>query len=259
MTRLQRIFIALILATTIGTASYEAHQTSQLHEQIQILQQQQAPLMEQIGQLKKLRDEAAKRVASLQDENAELRSGSHAAEISRLQGELARLEAVVARKETNSTDPAVNSWLDRVNQLKRYAAQHPDQGCPEFNYLTDREWLIVVEPGNQPIDFTNIMLGLKSQAAGRFAQVVQTALQDYARANDGQFPRDLSQLRPYCDPSVEEIIQQRYEIQPVSTLPASSLRELSTKTDWVIVGKEPVASNTADHIVIYAGGYTYLW
>lgn len=259
MTRLQITFIAVMLTAAIGAGSYEAHQASKLLEQGQSLRQRQAPFVEQIRQLQRECDEAAKRVASLLEENAQLRSGGHAVEISKLRGELARFETLAAQKETNSTDPAVNSWLNRVNQLKQYAAQHPDESCPEFNYLTDREWLIVVEPGDQPIDFGNIMLALKSQAEGRFAQVVQTAIQDYAQANGGQFPRELSQLQPYCNTGVEDILEQRYEIKPASILPPSSLRDLNPKTDWIIAGKEPVASNTADHIAIYAGGYTFLW
>jgi hypothetical protein len=259
MTTLQKTFIALTLAATIGTASYEAHQTSQLLEQIQLLQHQQAPLLEQIEKLQKQCDDAAKRASLLLEENAELRSGSHSEEIQKLRGEVARLEAVVAKNETNSTTPAVNTWLERVNQLKQYADQHPDESSPEFNFLTDREWLIVVDPEDKPIDFSDAMLALKSQAAGRFAQIVQAALQKYSLANNGQFPGDLSQLQPYCDAEVEEILQQRYEIKPASILPADSVRELNIKTDWVIAGKESVASNTADHIAIYPGGNSYFW
>jgi len=259
MTTLQKTLIVVTLSAAIGTASYEEHQTSQLLEQIQTLRQQQVPVVEQIRQLQHERDEAAKRVASFLEENAQLRSGSHAAEIQKLRGNVARLEAVAAQQKTNSNDPVVSSWLDKVNQLKQYATQHPGESSPEFNYLTDREWLLLAAHGGPGTDFAETMKELKSQAAGRFAQVVQTALQDYAAANNGQFPRDFSQLNPYCDAGMEEILQQHYEIKPASILPANSANGLDIKTDWVIAGKEPVASNTADHIAIYTNGYTYFW
>jgi hypothetical protein len=103
------------------------------------------------------------------------------------------------------------------------------------------------------------MEDLKCQAADRFATVVQISLQKYSVANGGQFPSDLSQLLPYCGAGVEDILQQRYEIRPASALPASSVKDQDMKTDWVIAGKEPIASYTANHIAIYTNGYTYFW
>jgi hypothetical protein len=58
---------------------------------------------------------------------------------------------------------------------------------------------------------------------------------------------------------VEDILQQRYEIKSASILPASQARDLNIKTEWVIAGKEPIASNSADHLAIFNEGYTFFW
>jgi hypothetical protein len=100
---------------------------------------------------------------------------------------------------------------------------------------------------------------LKGQAIGRFAGLMEGVLQKYAQANNGQFPSELSQLQPYCDPNAEAILQQRYEIKPASILPPSTVKELNIKTDWVIAGKQTVASNTGDYVAIWADGESYFW
>src|SRR6185503_15241820 len=55
--------IGTTLAATIGTGFYQARQASRLREQVQALQQQQAPLADQLDQAKRERDSALKRLA----------------------------------------------------------------------------------------------------------------------------------------------------------------------------------------------------
>jgi hypothetical protein len=259
MTMLQKTLIALALTAAIGTGSYEARQTFQLREQVQGIQQQQAPLVEQIQQLQHERDEATNRLALLLAQNEQLKSNTNTAELLRLRVEVTRLEATESKTENDPAKAVENSWLNRVNQLKQYAEQHPNETIPEFQFLTDREWLLIAAPDRSGTNLGDAMEDLKSQAETRFAEVVQNALKKYSQATIGQFPGNLSQLQPYCDTSVENILQQRYEIQPASVLPASSVKVQDIKTDWVIAGKEPIASNTANHIAIYTDGYTYFW
>lgn len=64
MTTLQKTLVGITLVAAIGTGIYEAHQASQLRGQIQTLQEQQAPLAEQIAQLQRERDDAMSRLAS---------------------------------------------------------------------------------------------------------------------------------------------------------------------------------------------------
>lgn len=259
MTVLQKISITLALSGAIGAGGYEGYQTFRLREQAQAIRQQQAPLFEQIHRLQQERDETMNRLASLLSENQQWKSNSQVVEIQRLRAEVRRLQATQSETESDPDESAVDSWLNRVNRLKEYVRQHPDQGIPEFKFLTAREWLLIAAPEGPVSDRDAVMQDLKVQAEPRFAEVVQQVLQRYAQANGGQFPSDLAQLQPYCDADIEDILQQRYEIKPASILPASSVKDQRIKTDWVIAGKDPVASNTADHIAIYTNGYTYFW
>ncbi len=63
MTTLQKTLITAAIAAAIGGGIYEARQNSRLRGQVQSLQQQQAPLTEQIQQLTRERDDAIKRLA----------------------------------------------------------------------------------------------------------------------------------------------------------------------------------------------------
>jgi RNA polymerase sigma factor (sigma-70 family) len=65
MTTLQKTLITATIALAVGTGIYQARQASRLRDQVQTLQQQQAPLAEQIQQLEQERDEAVKRLAAL--------------------------------------------------------------------------------------------------------------------------------------------------------------------------------------------------
>jgi|GEM_PF-616993 len=65
MTTLQKTLVTATVAVLAGAGIYEARQAAQLREQNQTLQQQQAPLAEQIKQLQQERDDAVNRLAFL--------------------------------------------------------------------------------------------------------------------------------------------------------------------------------------------------
>lgn len=49
---------------------------------------------------------------------------------------------------------------------------------------------------------------------------LQPALNQCKLANKGQFPTDISQLQPYFNPPVDDLILQRWEVAPQSTVPS---------------------------------------
>jgi hypothetical protein len=51
---------------------------------------------------------------------------------------------------------------------------------------------------------------------------MQTALRKYIKANNDQFPTDLSQLKPYFDTPPGDDILQRYQIVPRDSVPFES-------------------------------------
>jgi RNA polymerase sigma factor (sigma-70 family) len=65
MTAMQKTFTVALLAVMGGTGGFEAHQNFKLREQNELLREQQAPLVGQIQQLERERDETTNKIASL--------------------------------------------------------------------------------------------------------------------------------------------------------------------------------------------------
>ena len=73
MTTLQKTAIGLTLALLAGAGIYQTHRVSKLRAQVETLQQQQAPLLEQLRQRSELGEGTNSQLARLQNENYELR------------------------------------------------------------------------------------------------------------------------------------------------------------------------------------------
>jgi RNA polymerase sigma factor (sigma-70 family) len=127
MTTLQKAVITATLVAAVGTGIYEARQASALRSQNQLLQQQQAPLAEQIEQLQRERNDAANRLALLADEMERVKGNSTEllklrGEVTRLRGdsqELAHLKAADAQRTNDPMESATKDWLAKVNLLKQ--------------------------------------------------------------------------------------------------------------------------------------------
>jgi len=94
MTTLQKTLITATLTLTVGTGLYAVRQGAVLRSQVQALEQQQAPLTEQVQQLTRERDDATNRLALLADEN--LAGKNNSTELLKLRGEVGLL-----RQRTN--------------------------------------------------------------------------------------------------------------------------------------------------------------
>ena len=218
MTALQKTIVTATLAVLAGAGIYEAHHASQLGEQVQTLQQQQAPLTQRIQQLQRERDDAANSLASLTQEIAANRRDS--GELLRLRSEVMRLRGDLTQsKVADANDPMLTemkSWLARVDQVKQRFDQTPGSKIPELQFLTQQDWLDATKMNqlSKDEDYQKAMAGLRMAGATKFGMVLQGALSKYAQANNGQFPTDLSQLEPYLKGSVDSTILQRYQIMP---------------------------------------------
>lgn len=91
MTTVQKTIVALTVATLAGAGVYEASQAAQLRKQNQALEQQQAPLVEQLKQLQSTPNDPASSLASLREENAQLKSNQ--IDLLKLRGEVGALQS----------------------------------------------------------------------------------------------------------------------------------------------------------------------
>ncbi len=229
----------------------------------------QARLREQGGALRQRADERAsleaenERLSTLlaQSTSDQARSGEQLNELLRLRGETAvlrrRLQELAqpnAPAPMSRGDALVSKekvWSGRVSQLKEWLAQHPSETVPEQRCLSNTDWLRTVYDATDYAqyrfnydrqklesddDYRIAASFLRNSGEYYFADHLRDALRRYAQANNQQFPRDLSQLRPYFGPPVDDTMLQRWEIVAASSL----VRELQPGGDWVITQKAPV-------------------
>ena len=263
MTTTHKVLIAAAtagLAVTAGTSLYQTHRGSQLQRQLVALQQQQEPLLQQVEQLCRERDDVQKQITQLRRENAEL--PRLRGEVTRLQAnarELAQLKAgdgekstgADTQKEADPTESEMKSWLARVNQLKQRLEQMPEAKIPEFQFLTEQDWLNAAKGKLETDeDYRGAFASLRGAGECKFSPMVQQALRQYLQANNGQFPTDLFQLQPYFKSPVDEAILQRYAIVPAQSLPNTKMGG-----DWVITQKARVDEEYDSIVGIGPNGY----
>jgi RNA polymerase sigma factor (sigma-70 family) len=113
MTTLQKTLVTAIIAALAGAGVYEAHQASQLRSQVQTLQQQRAPIAEELDQLKSERDEIAGKLAALRQSNEQLIRDS--ADLLKLRAEVGALRRQAAEVDRLRKDNLELPQRDQVN------------------------------------------------------------------------------------------------------------------------------------------------
>ena len=132
MTALQKTIVTATIAVLAGAGIYEARQASQLRDQVQMLQQQQAPLAEQIAQLNQSLIDATNRLAALRDDNERLNRNT--SELLKLRGEV----GVLRRQQTSQQDQQLeqekteSEWIKSIvyhgddDQIKLWRSRGPN-------------------------------------------------------------------------------------------------------------------------------------
>ena len=137
MTTTQKILVTAALAVVAGAGIYEARQAAQLRDQIQTLQQQQAPLMEQVQQLQHERDVATNMIAGLKEELAQ--SAKNNFELLKLRSEITLLKRRTAGQPIGDNEswrnPAVIA--DDMNALNMVRTNVPQVILLDSKYDRD--------------------------------------------------------------------------------------------------------------------------
>jgi len=254
MTTIQKSIIIASLASVAGTGIYAAHLNTQLQAKIDTLQQQQAPLTAQIQELQQERNDATNQLASLLAENAWLKSDSNQDELLRLRAEVTRMENSQSQQQDDATTSAAKALVAKVNQLKQWLDQHPNEKIPEIGLLSDTEWLREASrTGNLTTDddFVQAANGLRSTAKQDAARLMGQALDTYIANNNGKLPTDMSQLAPYLNASMDPSVLQRYQL-----VQSGNLSNIS-ENDPIIAEKSPVDDQADTLFQISATSYSY--
>lgn len=101
MTTLQKTIVGTALVAAVGTGVYQARQASQLHEQNQMLQQQQAPLAKQIRQLQEQHNMDSNTISRLEAELADNEKNN--SELLTLRGQVGVLKSQLADSRQAAT------------------------------------------------------------------------------------------------------------------------------------------------------------
>jgi len=128
MTTLQKTLITATIAAAVGTGIYEARQVSNLRSQVQTLQQQQAPLAEQLTGLKTENERLSNLVAQASDSQA--LSQAQFNELLKLRGkanlaqtdsrELAQLKSTLAQQTGKMPDYLTNAMATGLGTAEKW-------------------------------------------------------------------------------------------------------------------------------------------
>ena len=133
----------------------------------------------------------------------------------------AKAEQRLEEEDRAASDPAhafIQSWLVRVDKLKRRLEEKPDQKIPELKFATLLDWLDAAQRDLETEnDYRLALSRLRNAAMSHFDQILEGALAKYSDATGGQFPTDLSQLRPYFATSVDPAVLDRYQVASAGT------------------------------------------
>ena len=245
MTTMQKTLIAATLAAALGTGIYENRKASAMRADVEKLEQERVPLIEQVNGLKRERDQAAARQAALKQENEQLRQTM--TEVPKLRGEVARLRATQKEKAgADMNDPTVKQMLAykaQAEEIARYLERMPDKQIPELKLLTDVDWLTATKEAKlgSDADVRRTLSRLRGLAKNRLP--LAGGLNAFINANNGQLPTNLSQLKPYImarlgDAAVEEGVLDAM-LERYALLHTGTANDFPQGT-WIIAEKAPV-------------------
>ena len=180
MTTLHKTIIGAALAAVVGAGIYEAGQTARLRGQVQALQQQQGPLVEQIAQLKSDNEGLSNRLA--QAKASVSSSSDRLRELLRLRGEVALL-----RRQNGELERAVTAQ----SKTREVPGQPAVGGIPQpARPLPFQLQLVLDQPGDNSEAITN------HASAGETLYVQKTPLLDYTAVRSATITKNASSGAP---------------------------------------------------------------
>jgi RNA polymerase sigma factor (sigma-70 family) len=240
MTTIQKTLCATTILLALGTGGYQAQRVFELKSDLKDLHRQYASISLEAETVRRAKDEATVLLDSLRGDNERFRRDT--AELPKLRGEVARLRTdlqELVRSEATANHPgemAMRGWLNRVAQLEEWLEQRPDARIPELQFVSEQDWLDVARDDlDTELHHRRALSELRHVAESKVGGKLQQALRTYFKDSGGEFPKDLSVLRPYLDVDLDEAILDRWQIFPAESVPS-----VSFGGEWVIAPKAPV-------------------
>jgi len=177
LTKLQAGIISIIAVAAVGTGIYQAGQAARLRGEVQTLQQQQGPLVEQMAQLKADNEGLSNRLAQANASRGS--STDRLRELLRLRGEVGAL-----RRQQRELERAVAATQSKAPDL----AGQPAGGVnPQPHQPLPFQLQLVLD---QPGDDTEVITNNFSSARGETLHVQKTPLLDYTAVSSATVTKD---------------------------------------------------------------------
>jgi RNA polymerase sigma factor (sigma-70 family) len=220
MTKLKAVAMAAVLSGVTVPLVMQHRSNQDLQLKNQALTSQYQEIAAQVEPIK----EENKRLATLLERTNP--SGERSNEVFKLRAEVTRLRE--AARETARLrgihsaapgDDPLQSTLrtlgTRAAKLKERLNRMPDMNIPELQFLTEKNWLDAVagiENLETDDDYRQALNLLRARAKSTVGMKLQMAMRQYADANAGMLPADVSQLQPYLEEPIGPTILERYKI-----------------------------------------------
>ena len=259
MTTRQFIVFSAALVAAVCVGIIQSRAAWNLRRENQLLKRQKQALAQKIQTLERHPDQTSQGLRP-----ATGRTPDHASrELLQLRGEVTRLRAssnelaqlkAGSGKTDESSEAEMSGWLERLKLLKQRLADAPGMAIPELQLLDEQDWLKAAfdyrknPKADSDTDFRLAAAEARAIAESAFANRAQQALTDYAKANNGGFPTDPSQLKPFFHLPIDDAILQRYCV-----VPAKEYRGTTAGQDWVLTQKNLVDEDCDHRINIGAG------
>ena len=194
-------------------------------------------------------------------------TATQSSEVLRLRGEVGRLrrEALElarmkapAQQRSDVSAVSEKSELDRLSQLIEWLQRNPSENSPELKLLTAQEWLKFMDDKlNTDGDYLRNIAHVRAAVElTKITPALYSALKEYVKVNNRQFPTDLSQMKLYFDSPIDDAILQRWEIVPVTSVsPLIAKSGVDMGGAWVITQKGPVNAGWDARVLIGTTNY----
>ncbi len=135
----------------------------------------------------------------------------------------------------------LDRWLQRIDQIKAFAAANPGWTLPEMKSLTVADWLDATRDKSleSEADFRIVLSNLRMKAKLHVSSGIGRALRQYQDANNGQVPLNAQALAAYLPQEMDIAVLNGYTMNPTGDLPSlPRIIEPDPKNKTAIVPKE---------------------
>ena len=238
MTTLQKTLITVTVAVLAGAGIYEARQATQLREQNQTLQQSQAPLLEQIAQLKSDNQSLSNHVAQTSQPSS--LSSDRLRELLRLRGQV----GVLKRQQRE------------LEQLAATAQSQPPASAQPAPVITSQAstpspfQLQLIS--DEPADDTELLTNNAGGAGGETLRVQKAPLLDYTAISSATVSTNLSSGAPQIDIELSDVGKELF----AAITRENINKRLAMVLDGKVFSAPAIRSEITDGKAQISGSYT---